>query len=282
MTSNVSGDRAEAILYGHPFDLLTLEQALSQCLDWCRQPVEGTRTVITVNAAMLVAMRKNTQLDWACRAGDLIVADGVPVVWSSRLLRAPLPGRVNGTDLMERLLDLGARNGLRVYFLGAREQVVATLAEQSARKYPRLTVAGYRNGYFTGHDYSSVIEAVRRSRADVLFVGMPTPFKEVWCTEHRDAFGVHLIIGVGGSFDVLAGFIPRAPRWMQKNGLEWAWRLIKEPTKMWKRYLVTNSIFILMVLREVLKRRANIRDRDDSARGRAFTRMQGMPKGCTS
>lgn len=267
----------EIMLFGCPIDSLTMEQALAQCLEWCRVRDQGARTIITINAGILVAMRKDKHLNLACRAGDLIVADGVPVVWSSRLMRAPLAGRVNGTDLIEQLLPLGAKEKLRIFLLGAREDVVAKLGSLCEEKYPGLVVAGYRNGYFKETDHAAVIEQVHRSEADILFVGMPTPFKEVWCEEHRDEFGVSVIIGVGGSFDVLAGFIPRAPVWMQRNGMEWSWRLIKEPRRMWKRYLVTNTQFILMLLGGMLFGGASKQVRNEKKRGRAFALTHGMP-----
>jgi N-acetylglucosaminyldiphosphoundecaprenol N-acetyl-beta-D-mannosaminyltransferase len=157
---------------------------------------------------------------------------------------------------MAHLLEAAAARGLKVFFLGAKEEVVQKLVRWCESRYPGLIVAGYRNGYFKESDYPEVINQVRRSGADMLFVGMPTPFKEVWCKQNREALGVPVIMGVGGSFDVLAGFIRRAPLWMQNAGLEWFWRLLMEPRKMWKRYLVTNSIFIVRTLLETMRRRS--------------------------
>jgi N-acetylglucosaminyldiphosphoundecaprenol N-acetyl-beta-D-mannosaminyltransferase len=237
-----------------PFDSVTFDQAVERVIQWCRNATRS-RTVMTMNAGLLVAMREDAALAAACRAGDLIVPDGVPVVWASSLMKAPLTARVAGVDLMEALLRRGAQEGLRVFFLGAKEEVVAALVGLCQRDYPGLTVAGYRNGYFGAADHPEVIEQIRRSGADMLFIGMPSPFKEVFAQQHRDAFNVAVIMGVGGSFDVLAGFIKRAPAAWQRVGMEWSWRLLMEPRKLWRRYLVTNTLFIARVARDTVKSR---------------------------
>jgi N-acetylglucosaminyldiphosphoundecaprenol N-acetyl-beta-D-mannosaminyltransferase len=248
-----NGERVEFM--DCPFDALTISEVVEQALSWCRGE-RRPHTLMTVNAAVLVMMRKAAALAEACRAGDLIVPDGVPVVWASRLVGQPLRDRVAGIDLMARLLEAASAQRLRVFFLGAKEEVVQKLVAWCVSRHPGLVVAGYRNGYFKESDSPEVIEQIRQSGADILFVGMPTPFKEVWCEQHREALDVPLIMGVGGSFDVLAGFVRRAPLWMQNVGLEWFWRLSMEPRKMWKRYLVTNSLFIARTLLEAMRRRS--------------------------
>ena len=177
------------------------------------------------------------------------------VVWSLGLAGLPLPERVAGVDLMARLLEAAGRHRLRVYFLGARREVVARLAEQSAQRHPGLVVAGFRDGYFTPAEHPAIVEEIRAAAPHLLFVGMPSPFKETWCELHRAALDVPVVMGVGGSFDVLAGFVKRAPRVFQVTGMEWSWRLLMEPRKMWKRYLTTNSEFIWLALREIVARR---------------------------
>jgi N-acetylglucosaminyldiphosphoundecaprenol N-acetyl-beta-D-mannosaminyltransferase len=226
-----------------PFDPVTMGEAVSRAVAWSG---EGgpPRTIVTVNAALLVWMRRDRELARACRAGDLVVADGVPVVWASRLAGAPLPGRVCGVDLMERLLAAAAGRRLPVFFLGARPEVVRALVATCERRHPGLVVAGFRDGYFGPAQEGEVVAQIRRSGAAFLFVGMPSPFKETFLERNRAALGVPVLMGVGGSFDVLAGFVRRAPRWMQASGLEWLWRLLREPRRMWRRYLVTNTLFL--------------------------------------
>ncbi len=245
---------ATAELMGLSFDDVTMETAVARCLDLCRTS-RTSHTVITANASHLCMMRHDLELARACRAGYLTLADGMSVVWALRASGQPIPERVTGVDLMARLLAAASEHRLRVYFLGARREVITTLVERVRTKYPGIEIAGFRDGYFGPDDHLGLIEEIRAARAHILFVGMPTPFKETWCERHRRRLDVPVIIGVGGSFDVLAGFIRRAPRWLQSLGLEWFWRLLMEPRKLWKRYLTTNSEFIWFAGREIVARR---------------------------
>jgi N-acetylglucosaminyldiphosphoundecaprenol N-acetyl-beta-D-mannosaminyltransferase len=247
-----ASDRRE--LLGCSFDRATMSGAVARGLEWCLGP-RAPHTVITANAAILCMMRADPELGEACRRGDLIVADGMSVVWTSRVAGVPFPERVAGVDMMARLLEAASEHRLRVYFLGARPEVVTELAHRCGREYPGLVVAGFRDGYFGRGDDNEIVEAIRRAAPHMLFVGMPSPFKETWCERHRVALDVPLIMGVGGSFDVLSGFVRRAPRLVQSLGLEWCWRLAMEPRKMWKRYLKTNSEYLWLAAGEVLRRR---------------------------
>jgi N-acetylglucosaminyldiphosphoundecaprenol N-acetyl-beta-D-mannosaminyltransferase len=241
-------------LMGLSFDAVTIESAVARCLEFCCGP-RTSHTVITANAAHLCMMRRDPELALACRTAHLTVADGMSVVWALRASGQRAPERVAGVDLMARLLAAAAPHRLRVYFLGARREVVTALVEQSTTQYSGLEIAGFRDGYFGPEDHLSIVEEIRASEAHMLFVGMPSPFKETWCERHRERLNVPVIIGVGGSFDVLAGFIKRAPRWLQSLGLEWFWRLLMEPRKLWKRYLTTNTEFIWLAGREIVARR---------------------------
>lgn len=245
-------DKAEML--GLDFDLLTMDAALSRCLDMCRD-TRAPHTVITANASHLCMMRRDPELALACRAGSLTVADGMSVVWALRAAGQPVPERVAGVDLMANLLAAAEREGYGVYFLGARREVVSALVERSRALYPNLVISGFRDGYFGPDEHAAIVEEIRASGAHMLFVGMPSPFKETWCERHRLRLGVPLIMGVGGSFDVLAGFIQRAPLWVQSIGFEWFWRLLMEPRKLWKRYLTTNAEFIWIAGREIIGRR---------------------------
>jgi len=200
-------------------------------------------------------MRRDPDLTLACRAAHLIVADGMSVVWALRASGQLMPERVAGVDLMARLLGIAGEQRLRVYLLGASREVVTALVETSRFRYPGIEIAGFRDGYFGLEDHQAIVEEIRASGAHMLFVGMPTPFKETWCERYRQHLDVPVIMGVGGSFDVLAGFIRRAPRWAQNAGLEWFWRLLMEPRKLWKRYLTTNAQFIWLAGREIAARR---------------------------
>jgi N-acetylglucosaminyldiphosphoundecaprenol N-acetyl-beta-D-mannosaminyltransferase len=167
---------------------------------------------------------------------------------------------------MQRLLQVGARHHLRVFLLGTTQQRLDTLIAVIDQQYPGVSVVGARNGYFTMSEYPEVTRQIRDSRPDLLLVGMPTPFKEIWCEEQRTSLQVPAVLGVGGAFDVVAGFVSRAPKMMQSIGLEWLWRLVMEPRKLWKRYLVSNSQFIgllarAMIARTLAKKTAGYADR---------------------
>jgi N-acetylglucosaminyldiphosphoundecaprenol N-acetyl-beta-D-mannosaminyltransferase len=241
-------------LLGCPFDPVTLRAAVDQCVAWCLEP-RAPHTVITANAAILCQMRRDAELREACQRGDLIVADGMSVVWTFRLAGVPFPERVAGVDMLGALLGAASAHRLRVYFLGARGEVVSALARRCAQRYPGMTVAGFRDGYFGPAQHDEVVREIRDRQPHMLFVGMPSPFKETWCERHRLAIGVPVIMGVGGSFDVLAGYVPRAPRAVQRLGLEWSWRLAMEPRKLWRRYLTTNSEYLWHGAGEIVRRR---------------------------
>ncbi len=248
----MNSDRTE--LLGSPFDRIGMQSTIDQCMAWCSGP-RVSHIVITLNAALLCMMRRDQELRAACRSGDLIVADGVPVVWTSRLAGTPLPERVAGVDLTSRLLGEGAPRSLRVYFLGARPEVVQSLVDYCHDNHPGLQVVGWRDGYFGPDEHASIVAEIARLAPHMLFVGMPSPFKETWCQRHREALGVPVIVGVGGTFDVLTGYVQRAPRMLQVAGMEWSWRLAMEPRKMWKRYLRTNTEFLGLAAQEIFRLR---------------------------
>ena len=245
-------ERAE--LLGLSFDTVTMDAAVARCVALCHAP-RASHIVTTANASHLCMMRSDPELAMACRAGHLTVADGMSVVWALRASGQPVPERVAGVDLMARLIAVAAEQRLRIYFLGAKREVVTALVEWSRTTYPGIEIAGFRDGYFRPEDHRQIVDEIRESGAHMLFIGMPTPFKEVWSARYSQDLQVPVIMGVGGSFDVLAGFIKRAPRWMQSLGLEWSWRLLMEPRKLWKRYLTTNGEFIWLAGREIVARR---------------------------
>ena len=242
-------------LFGLEFEAASTSEIVERCRAWCAGP-RTTHIVLTANASHLCVMRRDASLRHACAQADLTVADGMSVVWALRLLGRPVPERVAGIDLMVSLLDLAGAMGLRVYFLGARPEVLEALVAECSGRFPGLAIAGARHGYFSSDEHDAIVEDISQSRPHFLFVGMPSPAKDVFCQRYRDRLQVPVVMGVGGSFDVLAGFIRRAPRVVQRAGLEWAWRLLMEPRKLWKRYLTTNSEFIWLVCRQLMLTRA--------------------------
>lgn len=219
----------------------------------------GPHYNIAINAAKVVEFQGDPALRDAIRDAHLLTADGQAVVWATRLLGDALPGRVAGADMMEELLAHSAQRGYSVYFLGAREQVVDACVAKATELYPALRIAGFRNGYFSADEEPAVVEAIRAARPDILFLGFGTPAKEYFMKRRYRELAVPFVMGVGGTFDVFAGLVRRAPRWMQRGGLEWFFRLAQEPRRMWKRYLVGNTRFVALVARDVFLRRLLMR-----------------------
>lgn len=241
-------------LLGVPVDALTMQEVLD-CVD--KTVLDRGRLQIgIVNAAKLVHMRRDPTLEADVLSCDLILADGVPVVWASRLLGRPLPERVAGIDLMLGMLRPRNGNGYRVYCLGATEDVLTAAARRIAADYPHIRLVGLQNGYFTNHEQPAIVAAIADAKPDILLVGMSSPKKERFLARWRDELGVPVCHGVGGSFDVLAGKVRRAPLAWQRLGLEWLYRVCQEPRRLWRRYLVTNTVFCALVIKEFFRRNA--------------------------
>jgi N-acetylglucosaminyldiphosphoundecaprenol N-acetyl-beta-D-mannosaminyltransferase len=206
-----------------------------------------------VNAAKLVNMRRDEQLQQAVMNSDVIYADGMSVVFASRFLGRPLPGRVAGIDLMHGILQRGSVEGYRVFCLGATEEVLASVCEEFGKDYSGVTIAGSHHGYFGVDEEADIAKLIKESNADVLFVAITSPKKENFMSQWSELMDVPVVHGVGGSFDVVAGVAQRAPESWQRLGLEWLYRVKQEPRRLWKRYLVTNTIFLWMLLTEKLR-----------------------------
>jgi N-acetylglucosaminyldiphosphoundecaprenol N-acetyl-beta-D-mannosaminyltransferase len=214
----------------------------------------GSHYAAVVNAAKVVAAKKEPALKKALAEADLVTADGMSVVWASGLLGRPLKQRVTGIDLFERLVERAAGRGWSVYFLGASDESVRAVVERLTKDHPALRVAGYRNGYFDSSESAAIAGAIKQSSADLLFVAMGSPKQEYWIASNLDLTGVRFALGVGGSFDHVSGLARRAPGWMQRSGLEWLYRLIREPRRLWRRYLIGNSVFFWLILRQRFSR----------------------------
>jgi len=206
---------------------------------------------IGINAAKVVGFQTDSTLQEAVRGAHLVTADGQAVVWGIRALGQRIPGRVAGVDLTEELLAHAASRDYSVYLLGAKDEIVRTCVAKASRLYPSLRIAGYRNGYFSREEEAGIVSAIRTSRPDILFIGFGSPAKEYFMKRYCRELEVPFVMGVGGTFDVFAGVVRRAPRWMQHAGLEWAFRLWQEPRRMWRRYLVGNTRFMLLVAEEI-------------------------------
>jgi N-acetylglucosaminyldiphosphoundecaprenol N-acetyl-beta-D-mannosaminyltransferase len=215
-------------------------------------------TQVSINALKVGLADNDPAFRKALERFDLAGADGQPMVWAARMLGAPVRGRVNGTDLMFELFELAERESFRVYLLGATQEALDAAVAQLGVRYPRLEIAGARHGYFDAEDEHEVVLGVSRSQADILLVALPSPRKEWFLLDHAGELDVGFAMGVGGSIDVLAGIQPRAPVWMQRAGLEWLFRLLRDPRGMWRRYLTTNARFVSLLARAVYARRVRV------------------------
>ena len=240
----------KARVLGVPIDPLSMDQVLERVGEAIR--THSRLHIGVVNAAKLVNMRRDPMLREDVLASDIILADGASVVWASRLLGHPLPQRVAGIDLMVEMLRAGAARGYRVYCLGATQDVLERTVGRMLADFPGIQVVGYQNGYFGPEDEEAVARAVSAARPDILFVAMTSPKKEHFLGRWSPRMQVPVCHGVGGSFDVLAGKVRRAPVAWQRLGLEWLYRVRQEPRRLWRRYLVTNTAFCAIVASEWL------------------------------
>ncbi|OKK22587.1 UDP-N-acetyl-D-mannosamine transferase [Streptomyces sp. CB00455] len=239
-------------LFGFALDALTMDETVMRCLDAVRR---GERIEIgMVNAAKLVNMRRDPRLAEAVGGCDLVLADGQAVVWAGRVLGVRLPERVAGIDLFMRLLAAAESAAVPVYLLGAEQHVLEMMLDRVCERFPALRVAGSRNGYFEDADQEAIADAIADSGAHLLFLGMTSPKKEIFTAGYGKRTGAHVVHGVGGSFDILAGITKRAPLVWQRMGLEWFYRTLQEPRRLGRRYLTTNAAFLLMTVRELIHR----------------------------
>ncbi|MBB5019574.1 N-acetylglucosaminyldiphosphoundecaprenol N-acetyl-beta-D-mannosaminyltransferase [Chitinivorax tropicus] len=212
-----------------------------------------------VNVDKVVKAARDDSLRQIINDCELISVDGMPVVWASRLLGVPLKERVAGVDLFENLIKHSAVKGWRVFFLGAKEEVVSGMSRQFIAKYPTLQIAGYRNGYWKPEDEAQVAQMIADAKPDLLFVAISSPKKEQFLGKYQPLMKVPFAMGVGGTFDVMVGKVSRAPRWMQKCGLEWFHRFLQEPRRMFRRYFIEDMYFFWLLLKEMVARKFAVR-----------------------
>ena len=233
---------------GIPIDCITM----SDTVEIINNSIQNKKKLnhVVVNAGKVVLMQKDKELFESVVSSDIINADGQAVVWGAKILGQPLPERVAGIDLMQNLVESAYKNNYKVFFFGAKEEVVKKVVDIYSKEFSSNIIAGYRNGYFKKEDEPQIAKEIADSGAQILFVAISSPTKENFLYNYRKELeNVSFTMGVGGSFDVVSGLTKRAPEWMQNMGLEWFYRFLQEPRRMWKRYLVGNSKFIYLVLK---------------------------------
>lgn len=245
-SSDEGQDRRDVMGVG--IDPLTMEQTVDKLKSLMTDG--GHHNHLSINAAKIVSAKENPAKQDEFNAADVVSADGQAVVWAAKLLGRPVPERVAGIDLMNRLVDLSAEEGQRIYLLGAREDVLHAVSEDFTAR--GANVVGQHDGYWRakGMTDEDMARHIGELHVDILFVAIPSPMKEDFIYGQRDRLGAGVCVGVGGSFDVVAGQTKRAPVLVQKLGMEWAFRLAMEPKRMFKRYAVGNTKFVWYLVKD--------------------------------
>lgn len=247
-------NRRQVDLFGTAVDALTYEESIERLFALAADPRPSQHVVL--NASKVVQMEKDPKLREIVAGCDMINADGISIVWASRLLGTPVPERVTGIDLFYGIVSRARETGHRLYFLGATDEVLQRMISRFEAELPGITIAGYRNGYWDEAEVGQVIDEVVAATPDFLFLAIPSPRKEYWLHDHLSELRVPVVMGVGGSFDVMAGLVQRAPAWVQRLGCEWLYRLVQEPKRMWKRYLFGNLEFMRLTRQAMKQQRA--------------------------
>jgi N-acetylglucosaminyldiphosphoundecaprenol N-acetyl-beta-D-mannosaminyltransferase len=243
---------ARATILGCEIDRLDMAGALRRCEEIIERGAFAQQ--VSINVSKLVTLLDDPRLRETVYRCELVNADGQGVVWASHLLGDPLPGRVAGIDLMHRLLALAEGRGYRVFILGASPEVLEQAVVRIREAHPHLVLVGHHHGYFSEEEIPALSERIRGARPHILFVAMSSPRKEYFLGEHGAELGVPFAMGVGGAIDVVAGVTKRAPIVLRQLGLEWLFRLLQEPRRLGRRYVVTNSRFAVLLARAVVTR----------------------------
>jgi N-acetylglucosaminyldiphosphoundecaprenol N-acetyl-beta-D-mannosaminyltransferase len=232
-------------ILGIPVHNVDMSAALNQIDGFIRDG--APHHVITADASMIVMAQQDAALRSLIAGAELITPDSTGILWAARRHGVYLRERVSGVEIVEHLCQLSAERGYRIYFLGAGPNIAETAADRMRRKYPGAQIVGTRHGFFSADDTEEIIANIRACRPDVLCVAMGIPKQEKWIAAHRDRLGTPVLIGVGGTLDVLSGAVRRAPRLFQRARLEWLWRVLSNPRKINKVMLLPR--FVVMVHR---------------------------------
>ncbi|GIW22386.1 MAG: UDP-N-acetyl-D-mannosamine transferase [Candidatus Sericytochromatia bacterium] len=240
-------------LFNIPIDCLTMEETINIIVENINN---NNKSIVNVgiNSYIVNLNLKNDILKDFIKNSELINADGQSIVLASRILGNPLPERVAGIDLMENLVKIAYENSYKIFFFGAKEEIVKEVVRKYSEKYSPNIIAGYRNGYYNQDEEEKIADEISKSNANILFVAMTSPKKEIFIHKYKDKLkNINFIMGVGGSFDVVAGHVKRAPLFMQKIGMEWFYRFVQEPRRLFRRYFETNTKFLFLLFKEYIK-----------------------------
>lgn len=234
-------------IHGFRVDCVTMDDALSLCEKFIAEG--GPHHIVTADASMVMTARENSEFNEIAGKAALVTPDGAGILWASKKLGTPVPAKVSGVELSERLVALSGEKGWRVYFLGAGPGVAEAAAQKMREKYAGANIVGVRDGYFKTDDEEAAIAEVAAAKPDILLVALGIPRQEKLIDRYKDRLGAKVLIGVGGTLDVFSGTVKRAPVWMQKVGLEWFWRVASNPNAARFKKLAVLPRFALLTLK---------------------------------
>lgn len=235
---------------GIKFHNLTLPEALQRVEDFIER--RAPRMIFTPTAELIVEAQREKGLREIYNKADLLTIDSFVVYYAARLCGCPVKEPVSAVRLMFSFLKIAYNKKYKVYLLGAKEKIISRVVDILSKEYSGIDIVGWRNGYFDFENDREVVCDIIDKKPDILFVAMSSPLKERFISRNFEKMQVPVSIGVGGSFDIIAGECHLAPEWISRIGIEWFYRLIQEPGRLWKRYLMTNTKFVLLLLKEYL------------------------------
>lgn len=229
-------------IVGINIDNVNFAEAEDRLLEFLHQ--DELKMVFTPNSEMLVDAVKDPGFAEILNSGDLVIPDGIGVVISSRFYGTPVKEKVPGCELMNSLIDIAYKDKKSIYFLGGKPGVAEEASQKLQQKYPGLNIAGFHNGYFDEDEEKSIIDDIIDKKPDIIFVALGAPKQEKWIYQNRHRFAAKIAMGVGGSLDIIAGRAQRAPEFYQKTGLEWFYRLMKEPKRFFRMLKLPKFILL--------------------------------------
>jgi N-acetylglucosaminyldiphosphoundecaprenol N-acetyl-beta-D-mannosaminyltransferase len=245
-------------ILGTPVSSLTMDELFS---DWAAVIQQGQKAQVCITPVnSLLAARATARVQTIYKNADFVLCDGVPVKWASEFLGKPIKQRITGLDVLPRIFPFALKNDFSIFLLGASPGVAETLKQVMGAKHPGVQIVGtfvppFR-AVFSQDENEQMIQAINTAKPDILLVSLTAPKQDIWIAENLASLDTHLAIGIGGAFEVAAGMIKRAPVWMQKAGLEWLYRFLQEPKRMFKRYFVEAPVFIPLIIQQKFSKRS--------------------------
>ncbi len=237
------------------FDCLTLQEAVETIERFIQK--REPHQVCMANAYTVSLAQGDRELNSLLKGASLVLADGMSIIWGARWVNLKIPGRVAGPDLTKELCRLSAEKGYRLYFLGSTPENLSKLKDVLLLQWPNMSIAGMFSPSFSdklsAEETATIIQRLDEAQPDILFVSMSAPKQEKWIADNLEKLKVPVCIGVGAAFDFLSGRVPRAPATLQKVGLEWLYRLWREPSRLWRRYLLGNVVYLSLLGRQLVR-----------------------------